>query len=119
MSAALRRAFLAAVPPPAVLDAIAGLVDADTRRGFRWTRREQWHVTIQYFGRVDDPDALIGALAAPLVDVPAARVQLQGAGAFPSPRRAVVYWLGVADAGPARGGALGGHRRGARVRPPA
>lgn len=100
MSAALRRAFLAAVPPPPVLDAINGIVGADTRRGFRWTRREQWHVTIQYFGRVDDPDALIGALSAPLVAVPAAPVQLAGAGAFPSPRRAVVYWLGVADVQP-------------------
>jgi 2'-5' RNA ligase len=100
LTAALRRAFLAAVPPPPVLDAIAGLVGADTRRGFRWTRREQWHVTIQYFGRVDDPEALVGALAGPLVAVPAARVQIQGAGAFPNPRRAAVYWLGVADPAP-------------------
>ena len=100
MSGALRRAFLAAVPPPPVLDAVDALVAAGTRRGFRWTHRHQWHVTIQYFGRVDDPDGLIGALAAPLVEVPAAPVQLRGAGAFPSERRASVYWLGVADPEP-------------------
>jgi 2'-5' RNA ligase len=100
VSAALRRAFLAAVPPPAVLDAIGELVDAASRRGFRWTRREQWHVTIQYFGRVDDPDALVGALAGELAAVPAAPVQLRGAGAFPNDRRASVYWLGVADPAP-------------------
>lgn len=100
MIEALRRAFLAAVPPPAVLDAIGELVDAASRRGFRWTRREQWHVTIQYFGRVDDPDALIGALAAPVVGVAAPRVQLSGAGGFPKERRASVYWLGVADPEP-------------------
>ena len=100
MTAPLRRAFLAAVPPAAVLDAIEGIVGADTRRGFRWTRREQWHVTIQYFGRVDDPDALVGALAGPLATVPAAPVQVRGAGAFPNPRRAAIYWLGVADAAP-------------------
>ena len=97
MTTALRRAFLAAVPPPPVLDAVAGIVDAATRRGFHWTRRDQWHVTIQYFGRVDEPDALIGALAGPLAAVPAPRVQVRGAGAFPSERRASVYWLGVED----------------------
>ena len=100
MSSALRRAFLAAVPPAPVLDAVDAFVSAVTRRGFRWTQRHQWHVTIQYFGRVDDPDALIGALAAPLVAVPAARVQLRGAGGFPNERRASVYWLGVADPEP-------------------
>jgi 2'-5' RNA ligase len=100
VSAALRRAFLAAVPPPTALDAIADLVDAATRRGFRWTRREQWHVTIQYFGRVDDADALIGALAAPLASAPAPVVQLRGAGGFPTDRRASVYWIGVADPDP-------------------
>jgi 2'-5' RNA ligase len=100
LSGALRRAFLAVVPPPPVLDAVAGLVEAATRRGFRWTRRDQWHVTIQYFGRVDDSDALIGALAGSLVTVAAAPVQLRGAGAFPSERRASVYWLGVADPAP-------------------
>lgn len=92
----LRRAFLAAVPPPSVLDAIAELVAGATRRGFTWTRRDQWHVTIQYFGRVADPDALVGALAGAVALVPAARVQLRGAGGFPSDRRASVYWLGVA-----------------------
>jgi 2'-5' RNA ligase len=100
LTQALRRAFLAAVPPPVALDAIGDLVDAATRRGFRWTRREQWHVTIQYFGRVDDADALVGALAAPLVAVPAPVVQLRGAGGFPTARRASVYWLGVADPDP-------------------
>jgi 2'-5' RNA ligase len=100
VSGALRRAFLAAVPPPAVLDAVGDLVGAASRRGFHWTRREQWHVTIQYFGRVEEPDALIGALAAPLVDVAAPRVQLRGAGGFPNEKRASVYWLGVADPEP-------------------
>jgi 2'-5' RNA ligase len=100
VTSALRRAFLAAVPPPAVLDAVGELVGAATRRGFRWTRRDQWHVTVQYFGRVDTPDALIGALAGALAATPAADVQLRGAGAFPNPRRASVYWLGVADPEP-------------------
>ena len=100
MTAPLRRAFLAAVPSPSVLDAVGELAGGATRRGFRWARREQWHVTIQYFGRVERTEALIGALAEPLVRIPAFRVQLCGAGGFPSDRHAVVYWLGVADPEP-------------------
>jgi 2'-5' RNA ligase len=94
---ALRRGFLAVVPPPAVLDAIDGLFDRALRSKFRWTRREQWHVTVQYFGKVADADALIGALAGALALVPAPTVQIGGAGGFPSARRAAVFWLGVAD----------------------
>lgn len=97
---ALRRAFLAAVPPEPVLDAIDDLVEGASRSGFRWTRRDQWHVTIQYFGKVADSDALVGAVAGAVAAVPSARVQLQGAGGFPSARRASVYWLGLADAEP-------------------
>jgi 2'-5' RNA ligase len=96
----LRRAFLAAVPPPATLDAIGELVGAASRRGFRWTRREQWHVTVQYFGKVADADALVGSLAGPLADVTPPMVQLKGAGGFPSERRASVYWVGLADPAP-------------------
>ncbi len=57
-------------------------------------------MTVQYFGRVGDADALVGALAGGVAAVPPARVQLQGAGGFPSARRASVYWLGVADPEP-------------------
>ncbi len=99
---ALRRAFLAVVPPPTVLDTIDAIVSDAGRSGFRWTRREQWHVTVQYFGKVPDSDALVGALAGPLAKVPAATVQLRGAGGFPSAKRASVYWLGVADPVPLR-----------------
>ena len=97
---ALRRAFLAVVPPPAVLDAIDGLFDRSGRSRFQWTRREQWHVTVQYFGKVADADALVGALAGAAGSVAAPTVQIGGAGGFPSPRRAAVFWLGVVDPEP-------------------
>ena len=96
--AALRRAFVAVVPPPAVLDAIEGLFDRSARSKLAWTKREQWHVTVQYLGKVTDSDALVGALAEPLARVAAPRVQIGGAGGFPSARRAAVFWLGVVDA---------------------
>ena len=95
--AALRRAFLAVVPPPDGLDTIDGLFDRTARSKFRWTRREQWHVTVQYFGKVGSADDLIGALAGPLANVAAPAVQISGAGGFPSARRAAVFWLGVRD----------------------
>lgn len=95
---ALQRAFLAVVPPPDVLDAIDDLFDRSARSRFQWTRRDQWHLTIQYFGKVADADALVGTLAGALGSATAPTVQLQGAGGFPADRRAVVFWLGVADA---------------------
>ncbi|MEO6468870.1 MAG: RNA 2',3'-cyclic phosphodiesterase, partial [Acidimicrobiia bacterium] len=67
------------------------------RSKFRWTRRDQWHVTVQYFGKVESANDLIGALAGPLANVAAPVVQISGAGGFPSPRRAAVVWLGVRD----------------------
>lgn len=98
--AALRRAFLAVAPPPAVLDAIDGLFDRSARSKLKWTRREQWHVTVQYLGKVADSDALVAALAGPLARAAAPTVQIGGAGGFPSARRAAVFWLGVVDAEP-------------------
>ena len=100
MTTLLRRAFLAAVPPPAVLDVIDEVFDRTRRSPFRWTRRDQWHITIQYFGKVADCDALIGALAGAVAATPSPAVQLCGAGAFPLARKASVMWLGVADPEP-------------------
>ncbi len=99
---ALTRAFLAVVPPAEVLDAIDGLFDRSGRSKFQWTRRDQWHLTIQYFGKVADSDALVGTLAGAVGAVAAPTVQIRGAGGFPSERRAVVFWLGVDDAQPLR-----------------
>jgi 2'-5' RNA ligase len=95
--AGLARAFLAVVPPPEVLDAVDALLDRPRTSRFRWTRREQWHVTMQFYGRVADPDALATALVGAAAARPPARLQLRGGGAFPSARRAQVYWLGVDD----------------------
>lgn len=92
------RAFLAIVPPPEILDAVDALLDRDaaTQR-FKWTRRDQWHVTIQFYGRVADVETLTAALIAACAARPPIRLQLRGGGAFPRPRRAEIYWLGVDD----------------------
>jgi RNA 2',3'-cyclic 3'-phosphodiesterase len=60
------RLFVAAVPPPGVLDAIAALARPAVD-GVRWTTRPQWHVTLVFVGERDDPAPLAAALdAAPL-----------------------------------------------------
>jgi RNA 2',3'-cyclic 3'-phosphodiesterase len=93
------RGFLAVVPPARVLDAIeAGVAPLrPTQRGIRWAPREQWHLTVQFLGRVADVDQLVAGLRAALEPVPAFALRLGGAGAFPSPQRASVAWIGVRD----------------------
>jgi 2'-5' RNA ligase len=94
---ALRRAFLAVVPPPparawtdAAVHAAASVVS-----DLRWTRSEQRHLTLQFLGPVDDPAAVAEFVA----DAARARqpftLSLGGGGAFPNPRRASVLWVGV------------------------
>jgi 2'-5' RNA ligase len=60
------RLFVALVPPAEALAELAAAVDAlpDTP-GVRWTRTEQWHVTLAFLAEVDDRtrDALVERLA--------------------------------------------------------
>lgn len=92
---ALRRGFLAIVPPAEVLDAVDALLERSPDRRFAWTRREHWHVTVQFYGRVGDAEALVAALTVALAAVAPVPVRLCGAGAFRQPKRADVFWLGL------------------------
>lgn len=56
------RLFVAVWPPGEALDAIEAMPRPE-RAGVRWTTREQWHVTLRFLGRVDDPAPVLGALA--------------------------------------------------------
>jgi 2'-5' RNA ligase len=100
MVTSLGRAFVAVVPPREVLDAVARAVDG-VRDGapvaLRWMRREQWHLTLQFLGPVGDAEALAGSLAASVGACPGAVVRLGVAGAFPSPARAGVLWIGLTE----------------------
>jgi 2'-5' RNA ligase len=95
----LRRAFLAVVPPPAVLrwtesatDSSRGLVD-----GLRWSRPDQHHLTVRFLGAVTDPSALADSFAESFLRRAPFSLALGGGGAFPNPRRASVLWLGVRE----------------------
>jgi RNA 2',3'-cyclic 3'-phosphodiesterase len=90
------RGFVAVVPPPGVLDAVAarseGLELPDPARR---TTRPQWHLTLRFLGTRVDYDAVADGLRA-LAATPG-RVQLGGVGAFPKERRAHTLWLGVVE----------------------
>jgi 2'-5' RNA ligase len=51
------RLFVAAWPPPAVLDLLEAL-PRPVDPGVRYTRRDQWHVTLRFFGTCEVADAL-------------------------------------------------------------
>ena len=46
------RLFVAVWPPDEVLDLIAALPRPEVE-GLRWTTRDQWHVTLRFFGSVE------------------------------------------------------------------
>jgi 2'-5' RNA ligase len=69
-----------------VLDAIeARMAEVSLPDGARRTPREQWHVTVQFFGNEVDVDAVVGALSG--VAVGSHEVSLSGAGTLPPERR--------------------------------
>ncbi len=101
----MARGFVAVVPPRRVLDAVREVSDTAQHRatdfalpalrGARFTRRAQWHLTLQFLGNRTDLDAVTGALEA-VSTVPFA-VALGGLGGFPSTRGAGVLWVGVTE----------------------
>jgi 2'-5' RNA ligase len=98
--AELRRAFLAVVPPPAILrwtDSLADSARAVDRpdAGLRWTPSGQRHLTLKFFGRVADPTVLTESVAESFQGFSRFAIVLSGGGAFPNARRASVLWVGV------------------------
>lgn len=90
------RLFVSIQPPPdalAALDAELGRARAVAPHGLRWTRPEQWHLTLAFLGEVPDEDvpALSAALAAAVDDAPMS-LRLAGGGCFGTR----VLWVGLA-----------------------
>ena len=56
------RLFVAVWPPDEVLDLLATL-DRPEVKGLRWTRRDQWHVTLRFLGPVPDVAPVTEALS--------------------------------------------------------
>jgi RNA 2',3'-cyclic 3'-phosphodiesterase len=64
----------------------------------RWLPDHNWHLTLQFLGHTDEARTpeLREACARAAAACPAFEIELAGTGAFPSPHRARVLWLGVA-----------------------
>lgn len=69
----------------------------DGRLPVRWVHEEGLHITLKFLGEVEDERAsAIGrALAEAVREVRPFEVTLGGVGAFPTPQRPRVVWLGV------------------------
>jgi 2'-5' RNA ligase len=99
-----RRLFVALEPPDPVRRRIAAL-QAELRRAagpaageLRWVDPANVHLTLQFLGAVpaERVGAIEGALAAAAAPGRPLALEVKGAGAFPSARRARVVWLGLA-----------------------
>jgi 2'-5' RNA ligase len=92
------RLFAAVVPPGSVLDHL----DAAVRRvrdrdgAPRWTARDALHLTVAFFGEVEERRlaSLTGAMAAARTPPPV-RLRFDGAGTFPERGAPRVLWVGV------------------------
>jgi 2'-5' RNA ligase len=98
------RLFVALDPPAAVRERLAAIAaELRARAGraaadVRWVPPGSLHLTLQFLGAVaeDRVDAIRGAVAAAAAAAPPIVLRVEGAGAFPSPRRPRVLWAGLA-----------------------
>lgn len=108
------RMFVAVRPPEQVLDDLAGYVEPrrDVDSPLRWSRPEQWHITLAFLPSV--ADGQLDGLTERLAETAAVRspfeLQLAGAGAFPNPARAKLLWAGVSGDTSALAGLAGNLR---------
>lgn len=109
----VRRLFLGLLLPPELQEAVAlaarGALDARSGAvpGLRLPRTDGLHLTLVFLGFLETARraALEAELDQRLAGAGAPRLRLRGAGAFPSPRRPRVLWVGVEEE-PERAGCL-------------
>jgi 2'-5' RNA ligase len=93
------RLFVALLPPETVLDEVddAFAPHRAARPDLRWTGRPAWHVTLAFYGEVDDQvvPRLLPRLERAAGRHPRQTVMFAGAGAFPRPASARVLWTGL------------------------
>jgi RNA 2',3'-cyclic 3'-phosphodiesterase len=103
MSSERLRLFVAADPPPDLLEALdeslAPLRSRPELASARWTVPANQHVTLKFLGWVEagTVEPIVTALATVASSHEAATITLTGLGAFPSERRARVLWAGLED----------------------
>jgi 2'-5' RNA ligase len=95
------RLFAAVDVPQRAKEAVVGAIGPWRERlpRGRWVRPENWHVTVKFLGRTWPRlvDWVGDQLAEAAATIRPFRLGLGGLGAFPSPRRARVLWVGLED----------------------
>jgi len=103
ISPARLRLFIALSLPDGVKDGIEK-TQAELRRALpedciRWTRREQFHLTLRFLGNVEAPRAeqLADSVRGACAGFAALPLRAEGLGFFPGARSPRVIWVGVRD----------------------
>jgi RNA 2',3'-cyclic 3'-phosphodiesterase len=97
------RLFIAVPVPESIKDEIeraqAELRRAVAKEPVRWTRREQFHLTLKFLGNVQPTrlDALAQAMAEGAGGFPPLLLRAEGVGFFPDARFPRVAWVGLRD----------------------
>jgi 2'-5' RNA ligase len=98
------RAFLAVPLPPPLQEQLARLRRdlAGPLQGLRWSNPATVHLTLRFFGDtpVDDLEKICASMLSVALRERPFHVDLQGLGAFPSPSRPRVVWIGLTPAAP-------------------
>lgn len=92
------RLFAALDPPADVRDSLAAALDRDAAANLRWVPPEQWHITLAFYGDVDERkvDGLTDGLARAAARTGSFGVRLAGAGSFPhNATKARAVWAGL------------------------
>ncbi len=99
MRDATRRIFIAVQLDPVLRQAIAALERRMEEAGarLRWIRPENLHFTLRFLGHISEAELVRAQTAARSTagGVAPFGIELRGVGAFPSPRRPQVVWVGV------------------------
>jgi 2'-5' RNA ligase len=99
------RLFVAIPMPEAVRNQIIGvqqeLQRLVSREAVRWTKPEQFHLTLRFLGEVpvERVPSLQEAVNTVCLGSPARRLRAQGIGFFPNARSPRVIWVGINDGG--------------------
>jgi len=90
------RMFVALTPPDGALEDLGEFLAPrqEAEPGFRWTDRDQWHITLAFMAEVADRhlDDLLARLERAAARRTAFSACMAGGGAFPNPARAKVLY---------------------------
>ena len=98
------RIFCAVELPPEIHDRLhdhaVRIRESVTEASASWSRPENVHLTLKFFGNVPSKNLSLISDAASRVakEYPRFQVRIGGTGVFPKPSRAQVLWIGVDDA---------------------